>query len=38
MQTEGAAMGSPVSPVAANIYMEIFEELALMMAPLVLGF
>ena len=25
----GAAMGSPVSPVKANIYMEYFEELAL---------
>ena len=28
-QQEGAAMGSPVSPVVANIYMEMFEELAL---------
>ena len=28
-QTDGAAMGSPVSPVVANIYMEMFEELAL---------
>ena len=26
---DGAAMGSPVSPVVANIYMEMFEELAL---------
>ena len=25
---EGAAMGSPVSPVVANLYMEFFEELA----------
>ena len=33
MQTEGAAMGSPVSPVVANIYMEMFEELALRTAP-----
>ena len=33
MQTEGAAMGSPVSPVVANIYMEKFEELALRTAP-----
>ena len=24
-QTEGAAMGSPVSPVVANVYMEVFE-------------
>ena len=28
-QLQGAAMGSPVSPVIANIYMEYFEELAL---------
>ena len=28
-QKDGAAMGSPVSPVVANIYMEMFEELAL---------
>ena len=28
-QTDGAAMRSPVSPVVANIYMEMFEELAL---------
>ena len=28
-QTDGAAMGSPVSPVVANIYTEMFEELAL---------
>ena len=33
MQTDGAAMGSPVSPVVANIYMEMFEELALRTAP-----
>ena len=26
-------MGSPVSPVVANIYMEMFEELALRTAP-----
>ena len=25
-QTQGAAMGSPVSPVLANLYMEWFEE------------
>ena len=29
MQTDGATMGSPVSPVVANLYMEMFEELAL---------
>ena len=28
-QLQGAAMGSPCSPVVANIYMEYFEELAL---------
>ena len=28
-QTKGAAMGSPVSPFVANIYMEAFEERAL---------
>ena len=27
-QLEGASLGSPVSPVIANIYMEYFEELA----------
>ncbi|XP_043236059.1 uncharacterized protein LOC122388745 [Amphibalanus amphitrite] len=33
-QTEGMAMGSPLSPVIAYIYMENFEELALQTAPL----
>ena len=28
-QTEGAAMGSPVSPIVANLFMEHFEQLAL---------
>ena len=28
-QQEGAAMGSPVSAVIANLYMEVFEEQAL---------
>ena len=28
-QREGAAMGSPISAVVANLYMEFFEELAL---------
>ena len=32
-QKEGAAMGSPVSAVVANLYMEFFEELALGTAP-----
>ena len=32
-QREGAAMGSPVSAVVANLYMEFFEELALRSAP-----
>ena len=29
-QVEGAAMGSPVSPIVANIYMEWFEEHAIL--------
>ena len=29
MQVDGVAMGFPVSPVVANIYMEMFEDLAL---------
>ena len=32
-QLEGAAMGSPVSPVIANIYMEYFEFLAIPSSP-----
>ena len=32
-QTEGAAMGSPLSPIVANIYMEHFETRALETAP-----
>ena len=32
-QKEGAAMGSPVSAVMANLYMEFFEELALTSSP-----
>ena len=32
-QKEGAAMGSPVSAVVANMYMEFFEELALETSP-----
>jgi retron-type reverse transcriptase len=32
-QTHGAAMGSPVSPIVANIYMEDFEDRALSTAP-----
>ena len=28
-QTKGAAMGSPVSPIVANIYMEAFEDRAI---------
>ena len=32
-QWEGAAMGSPVSAVVADLYMEFFEELALRTAP-----
>ena len=33
-QEEGLAMGSPLSPVLANIYMEYFEEMALGSTPL----
>ena len=33
-QEEGLAMGSPLSPVMANIYMEYFEDIALDSAPL----
>ena len=32
-QTEGAAMGSPLSPIIANIYMEAFEKQAISTAP-----
>ncbi len=32
-QVDGAAMGSPVSAVVANLYMECFEEEALNSAP-----
>ena len=32
-QTNGAAMGSPVSPLVANIYIESFENKALASAP-----
>ena len=32
-QQEGAAMGSPVSAVIANLYMEAFEEQAIEFAP-----
>ena len=32
-QTEGAAMGSPVSPVVANIFMEFVEEVAISTSP-----
>ncbi|XP_023726043.1 uncharacterized protein LOC111874629, partial [Cryptotermes secundus] len=32
-QTDGVAMGSPLSPVIANLYMEDFEERALDLAP-----
>ena len=32
-QMEGAAMGSPLSPIVANIFMEHFEQQALASAP-----
>ena len=32
-QTEGAVMGSPLSPIIANLYMEAFEEKAINTSP-----
>ena len=32
-QIEGAAMGSPLSPIIANLYMEVFEKEAISTAP-----
>ena len=32
-QVEGAAMGSPVSPIVSNLYMEYLEQKALSTAP-----
>ena len=32
-QNEGAAMGSPVSPIVADLFMEHFEQLAINTAP-----
>ena len=32
-QVEGAAMGSPISPIVANLYMENFETRALQSSP-----
>ena len=37
-QVEGAAMGSPVSPIVANLYMEYFEQKALSTVTHPLGF
>ena len=36
-QVVGAAMGSPVSPIVANLYMEYLEQKALSTAPTPLG-
>ena len=36
-QAEGTAMGSPVSPIVANLYMEYLEQKALSTAPTPLG-
>ena len=33
-QLEGAAMGSPISPIVANLYMEDFEVKALNTSPI----
>ena len=32
-QVKGVAMGSPVSPIVASLYMEYFEQKALITAP-----
>ena len=37
-QIEGAAMGSPVSPIVANLYMEYLGQKALSTAPTSIGF
>ena len=37
-QVEGVAMGSPVSPIVANLYMTYLEQTALSTAPHPLGF
>ena len=36
-QVEGAAMGSPLNPIVANLYMEYLEQKALSTAPTPLG-
>ena len=36
-QIKGVAMGSPVSSIVANLYMEYFEQKALSTAPLGYG-
>ncbi|CAK1588884.1 unnamed protein product [Parnassius mnemosyne] len=37
-QVDGVAMGSPVSPIVADIFMEDFEEKALLTAPVTPSF
>ena len=32
-QKQGASMGSPISPIVANLYMELFESRALETSP-----
>lgn len=35
LQMDGVAMGSPIAPVVANIFMEYFEEVSLRTAPFI---
>jgi hypothetical protein len=37
-QREGAAMGSPVSPIVANLFMENFEQRVMTTAPILQKF
>ena len=37
IQNAGAAMGSPLSPIAANLFMEWLEQKAIVSAPLIVS-